>query len=92
LRDYHINIFDSEKDDGYIAAFTMVVSFVVLPLLFLGIGSPAISFIIPTLIAVSVWCARPLSRESREVFRTLLVGALPRPGLQVYASIIGLKL
>jgi hypothetical protein len=44
----------------------MVVLFVVLPLLFLGIGSPAIRFIIPTLIAVSVWCARWLSRESRE--------------------------
>jgi len=47
------------------SAVTMVVLFVVLPLLFLGIGTPAISFIIPTLIAVSVWCARSLSRESR---------------------------
>lgn len=47
------------------AAVTMVVLFVVLPLLFLGIGSRAISFIIPTLIVVSVWCARSLSRESR---------------------------
>jgi len=44
----------------------MAVLFVVLPLLFLGIGSRAISFIIPTLIAVSVWCARSLSLESRE--------------------------
>jgi membrane protease YdiL (CAAX protease family) len=48
------------------SAITMAVLFVVLPLLFLGIGSRAISFIIPTLIAVSVWCARSLSRESRE--------------------------
>ena len=48
------------------SAVTMVVLFVVLPLLFLGIGSPAIRFIIPTLIAVSVWCARWLSRESRK--------------------------
>jgi membrane protease YdiL (CAAX protease family) len=48
------------------SAVTMVVLFVVLPLLFLGIGSRAISFIIPTLIAVSVWCARSLSRESRK--------------------------
>ncbi len=47
------------------SAVTMVVLFVVLPLLFLGIGSPAISFIIPTLLAVSVWCGRSLSRESR---------------------------
>jgi hypothetical protein len=47
------------------SAITMAVLFVVLPLLFLGIGSRAISFIIPTLIALSVRCARSLSRESR---------------------------
>jgi hypothetical protein len=48
------------------SAVTMAVLFVVLPLLFLGIGSRAISFIVPTLIALSVWCARSLSRESRK--------------------------
>ena len=48
------------------SAVTMAVLFVVLPLLFLGIGRPVIRFIIPTLIAVSVWCARSLPRESRE--------------------------
>lgn len=48
------------------SAVTMVALFVVLPLVFLGVGTPAISFITPTLIAVSVWCARSLSRESRK--------------------------
>jgi hypothetical protein len=43
----------------------MAVLYVALPLLFLCIGSRAIRFIIPTLIAVSVWCIRSLPQGSR---------------------------
>jgi hypothetical protein len=46
-------------------AATMVVLYAALPLLFLGLGSRALSFIIPTLIAVSVWCIRSLPQDSR---------------------------
>ncbi len=63
------------------SAVTMVVLFVVLPLVFLGIGTPAISFIIPTLIAVSVWCARSLSRESRKALWD--VGPLIKNGWRI---------
>jgi hypothetical protein len=47
------------------SAVTTVVLFVVLPVLFLGIGSPAIRFIIPTLILVSVFCIWSLPKDSR---------------------------
>ena len=50
------------------SAITMAVLFLVLPLLFLAIGSPAIRFIIPTLIVVSVWCVVSLPKDSRAVF------------------------
>jgi hypothetical protein len=46
-------------------AIAIMVLFVALPLLFLGIGSRAISFIIPTLLAISVWCIRSLPPDSR---------------------------
>ena len=48
------------------SAAIMAVLFVVMPLLFLEIGRPAIRLIIPTLIAVSVLCARSLPLETRE--------------------------
>jgi len=43
----------------------MVVLYAALPLVFVGIGSRAISFIIPTLIVVSAWCIRLLPQDSR---------------------------
>ena len=68
----------------------MLVLYLALPLLFLGIGSPAIRFIIPSLIVVSVWCIRSLPQDSRaalwdlrplkgcvwRIVRRFLVGAL----------------
>jgi hypothetical protein len=48
-------------------AVATLVLYAALPLLFLGIGSRAISFIIPTLIAVSVLCIRSLPKDSKGV-------------------------
>jgi len=50
--------------DSFIPS-AMLVLYAALPLLFVGIGSRAIGFIIPTLIAVSVCCMRLLPRDSR---------------------------
>ena len=47
------------------SAITMGVLFVVLPLLFLALGSPAIRFIIPSLLAVSACCIGSLPKDSR---------------------------
>jgi hypothetical protein len=48
-------------------ALAMLVLYLALPLLFLGIGSRATRFIIPSLIVVSVWCIGSLPRDSRVV-------------------------
>jgi len=45
----------------------MLVLYLALPLVFLGIGSHATRFIIPSLIVVSAWCIGSLPRESRVV-------------------------
>jgi len=51
--------------DSLKQAFAMAVLFVVLPLVFLAFGRPAIRLIIPALIAGSVWCIRSLPEGSR---------------------------
>ena len=47
------------------------VLFVALPLLFLAIGGSATRFVIPTLIVVSIGCARSVPKESRTALRDL---------------------
>ena len=44
---------------------TMGVLFVILPLLFLALGNPALRFIIPALLVVSAWCVASFSKDSR---------------------------
>jgi len=47
------------------SAMTMGLLFLVLPLLILALGRPAIRFIIPSLLAVSAWCLASLPKDSR---------------------------
>jgi hypothetical protein len=68
------------------SAVTTVVLFAVLPLLFLAIGSPAIRFIIPTLIVVSVLCIRSLPKGSRAALWDLTL--VKKFGWRIFARFV----